>query len=173
MLFFWLFLFHFRAPQKCLKCLSCDESQVCLIPEAETKKIWWLDKWVDRRNESVLVFFYYKTWLSLPAVNRSRVFLLVLQWVFVVFFPPKMFTLSRLEVRVSHERVVYFCLMTSGRTLHTFHRTFKPNYPSYQGLIWLPGGLIIATLPERLSASADETTWVKLWFKAGCQRTQP
>lgn len=53
----------------------------------------------------------------------------------VGFFFSKDVTLRQQELQVSHERVVYFCLMTSGRALHTFHRTLKPNYPSYEGLI--------------------------------------
>lgn len=90
-----------------------------------------------------------------------------------VLFFPNWFTVSRLEVWVSHESVVYYCSMTSRRVLHTFHHALTSNYPCYEGLIWLPGGLIIATLPGRLSAAANETTWLKLYFKAACQRTQP
>lgn len=83
-------------------------------------------------------------------------------WCSSVLFFPNRFTLSRLEVRVSHESVLYYCSMTSRRVLHTFHHALTSNYQCYEGLIWLPGGLIIATLPERLSAAANETTWLKL-----------
>lgn len=52
--------------------------------------------------------------------------------------------------------------MTSGVVLHTFHYALTTNYLSYEGLIWLPGSLIIASFSERLSAAANGTTWLIL-----------
>lgn len=137
------------------------KTQGCLVPRAETeKKIWWLDKAID--EEMTVVSLNFKTTLTVKREASScnsqhGVFLLVLKCFF-----SKTCTLGWLEVQVTNESVVSFTLMTPGTLLHIFNHALTTNYPSYEGLIWLPGGLIIASLLERLSAAANGTTWLKL-----------